>query len=280
MRYKSRDLEEMTEDVSPQGLSSGGLANMHEQLATRLRELATRLGPGGRMPTELKLSNDYSVSRTTVRRAVATLVAEGLLVRRQGSGTFVTAGRVSHPLDSLRPVVSMFAGAGRYPEGQIRRFEWTERGEALAALKSTSGLAIRRVYLIDDVPQGLVDITLPSEIGAKITREQIEEKPIYQILERDLGLNLGHGDMTLASSSASPDAADILKVPVGDPLLSLSRLTYDETGRIIEHARYSLIASLFELQLTVQASGLEGIDYSFSRPGPKIVMRSVPVGTD
>ncbi|ANY09432.1 hypothetical protein AFB00_27915 [Pseudonocardia sp. HH130630-07] len=251
---------------------------MHEQLAARLRDLATRLGPGGRMPPELELSTEYSVSRTTVRRAVATLVAEGLLIRRQGSGTFVTEGRVSHPLDSLRPVVSMFAGAGRYPEGRIQRFEWTEHGPALAALKSASGLAIRRVYLIDDVPQGLVDITLPREIGARITREQIEEKPIYQILERDLGLTLGHGDMTFASISASPDAAEVLNVPVGDPLLSLSRLTYDDDGRIIEHASYSLIAGLFELQLTVQASGLEGIDYSFSRPGPKIVMRSTSGG--
>lgn len=268
----------MTEDNSSSGLHASGSANMHEQLAARLRRLATRLGPGGRMPTELELSTEYSVSRTTVRRAVATLVAEGVIVRRQGSGTFVTEGRVSHPLDSLRPVISMFAGAGRYPEGRIERFEWTERGPGLAALGSDSGLTVRRVYLIDDSPQGLVDITLPREIGARITREQIEEKPIYQILERDLGLTLDHGDMTFASISASPEAAEILNVPVGDPLLALSRLTYDDTGKVVEHARYSLIASLFELQLTVQANGLEGIDYSFSRPGPKIVMRAAQGG--
>lgn len=247
---------------------------MHEQLADQLRHRVAQSEPDSRMPTEMELVTGYRVSRTTVRRALAALVEEGLLVRRQGAGTFVAPRRVTHPLDQLRPFVSIFASVGKYPEGRILRFEWTDDPVALAGLDAGSGLLVRRLYVIEDAPQALADITLPEGVGERISRAQIEEHPVYQVLQQDLGLTLSHGDITLSSVGASPDRAEPLGVAPGSPLLALSRVTYDDSGRAVERARYHLLPDLFQLHLTVSAHGSEQLSYSFSRPGPELVMRS------
>jgi GntR family transcriptional regulator len=247
---------------------------MHEQLADRLRHVVAQLEPDSRMPTEMELVTSYGVSRTTVRRAVAALVDEGLLVRRQGAGTFVPPKRVVHPLDQLRPFVSMFSNVGKYPEGRIVRFEWTENPAGLKDLGINSGLLVRRIYLIDGRAQAMVDITLPAAIGEQISRAQIEEHPIYQVLQQNLGLSLSYGDIALASVGASAEQAEALGIAVGSPLLMLLRTTYDKEGIVVEHAIYHMLASQFELRLTVDAKGFEDLSYSFSRPGPELVMRT------
>jgi GntR family transcriptional regulator len=267
----------MTGDESVDRLHRSSSASMHEQLADRLRHLVAQLEADSRIPTEMELVTSYGVSRTTVRRAVAALVEEGLLVRRQGAGTFVAPKRAVHPLDQLRPFVSIFSSIGKYPEGRILRFEWTENPVDLKGLDANSGLIIRRLYMIDGNVQAMVDIALPASVGARISRAQIEEHPIYQVLQQHLGLNLSYGEITLASVGASAQQAEALGVAVGSPLLALSRTTYDKEGMAVEHAVYHLLANLFELRLTVEANGFEDLSYSFSRPGPELLMRTDPI---
>lgn len=264
----------MTGDQSRDFLHRSSSESMHEQLADQLRRLVARSDSDSRIPTEMELVSTYEVSRTTVRRAIAALVDEGLLVRRQGAGTFVARKRVTHPLDQLRPFVSIFASIGKYPEGRILRFEWTTDPTALQGLDADSGLLVRRLYVIEGVPQAMVDITLPDRVGERISRAQIEEHPVYQVLQQDLGLRLSHGDITLSSVAATADQAELLETTPGSPLLALSRITYADSERAVERARYHLLPNLFELHLTVGAHGSEQLSYSFSRPGPELVMRA------
>ena len=255
------------------GLQRGSSASMHEQLAGRLRTLVAQMQPDSQMPTEKDLVDRYGVSRTTVRRALGALVEEGLLVRRQGAGTFVAPQRIVHPLDQLRPFVSIFSSVGKQPEGLILRFEWSANPPQLSNLGCTEGLLVRRLYTIDGAPQAIADIAIPAPFGQRISRSQIEEHPIYQVLQQDLGLTLSYGKITLASEGAPSDLARHLGVEAGHPLLVLSRATFDKEDRPVEHAIYHLLPDRFELRLTVEAAELENVSYSFSRPGPELVMR-------
>lgn len=254
------------------GLRRASSASMHEQLAERLRALITQLPADSRMPTEKDLVDRYRVSRTTVRRALGALVDEGLLVRRQGAGTFVAPQRLVHPLDRLRPFVSIFSSVGKRPEGPILRFEWSENPPELAALGIPEGLLVRRLYRVGGAPQAVADIAIPATFGKRISRSQIEEHPIYQVLQ-DLGLKLSYGQITVASEGATSDLARHLGVEAGHPLLVLSRTTFDEDHRVVERATYHLLPDRFEVQLTVKAAELESVSYSFSRLGPELVMK-------
>lgn len=254
-------------------------ASMHEQLAERLRALIAQLPEDSRMPTEKDLVDRYRVSRTTVRRALGALVDEGLLVRRQGAGTFVAPQRIVHPLDRLRPFVSIFSRVGKQPEGPILRFEWSGHLPELAALGISEGLLVRRLYRVDGAPQAVADIAIPGPFGKRISRSQIEEHPIYQVLQ-DLGLVLSYGQIAVSSQAATAELAAQLGVAAGHPLLVLSRTTFDEGDRVVEHATYHLLPDRFEVQLTVRAAELESVSYSFSRPGPELVMKPGTVAVE
>ena len=59
------------------------------QIAGQLRDMVDSLPAGERLPSEPRLAKDFRVSRFTVAKAVEQLVKDGLIVRKQGSGTFV-----------------------------------------------------------------------------------------------------------------------------------------------------------------------------------------------
>jgi GntR family transcriptional regulator len=251
-----------------------GSASIHQQLAERLRAQVSQMAPDSQMPTEKELVDRYGVSRTTVRRALRGLVDEGLLVRRQGAGTFVAPRRIVHPLDQLRPFISIFASIGKRPEGKVLRFEWVTEPqlEPQTDQPVDGALLIRRLYTIDGAPQAVADIAVPDPFGQRISRAEIEEHPIYQVLQDNLGLTLSYGRIRLTSQGAPEDLAKPLDVSTGHPLLVLQRATMDADDRLLEHATYYLLPDRFELRLTVDATELEKVSYSFSRPGPELVM--------
>jgi len=69
---------------------SEGEEATRESLRARLRELVSAARPGDRLPSERDLSRRWRAARMTVRGATDALVAEGLVARRHGSGTYVS----------------------------------------------------------------------------------------------------------------------------------------------------------------------------------------------
>lgn len=261
--------------LDPEPLSRSTAVTIHEQLATRLRDMATQLAPGQQLPTEQELVKRFRVSRSTVRRAVQQLVDEGLLVRRQGKGTFLAAGRFVHPLDQLRPFISIFTAAGKHPEGTMLAYEWIAEPELLPEPLSSGGegaLLVRRLYSLEGIPQALGEIFVPGAFGRRISRSEIEEHPIYQVLQQRLGVTPHHAEIVLRSQGASAEQAERLRLAPGAPLLRMQRATYDSKRHVVECARYYLPSESFELRLTVHGQEPEALSYSFPRSGAHLVL--------
>lgn len=241
----------------------------------RLRELVTRLTPGQQLPTEQQLIDNFNVSRGTVRRAVQQLVEEGLLVRRQGKGTFVAPAQLVHPLDRLRPFVSIFTAAGKYPEGTVLAYEWITEPTLLPdplSLGNDEALLVRRLYTLEGVSQALAEIFVPGSLGRHISRSEIEEHPIYQVLQQRLGVSLDHAEIAVRGHAASTEQAELLQLATGAPLLVMQRVTYDSQQQLVECALYHLPAQTFEVRLAVQAQEPEALSYSFHRPAARLAV--------
>src|SRR5687768_17817218 len=133
---------------------------LYQQLQRSLREAIENrvIAPDDALPPERDLAEMLGVSRITVRKAIDGLVEEGLLIRKQGSGTFVT-NRVEKNFAKLTSFSEDMRARGRKP-----RSVWLDRaagtvtpGESLT-LRSSPGTPVYRFHRIrfaDDAPMAI-----------------------------------------------------------------------------------------------------------------------------
>src|SRR6185312_16171914 len=135
--------------------------------------LSQALGAGQPLPSEPRLMKDYAVSRSTVRRALARLEAEGRIVRRRGSGTYARGDSGPATAPEQPPLL---AGTAGLPAGTTSRtiaFEHVTTpgfllGERPAFADKT--LLIRQIRYLRRRPVVLASTYLPQEVGARLAR--------------------------------------------------------------------------------------------------------------
>lgn len=239
---------------------------LHEQLTALLRERIAQTGPGSKLPTEDELLETYDVSRTTVRRAVETLVDEGLLIRRQGKGTFVTPSLIVPSLDHLAPFVEALEGK-ESTNAQLVDHGWVSGVDVPKVLggPAADAMMFRRLYLTDQVPHALVHSLVREDLGRRITRSDLEKHPIYHLLQNQLGVALREAQLTVSCQTVGKDGCDnhevvhLLDITPGSPLLILERVTFDDRGAPVECATHYLRPDVYRLRFMARGDGLPGL---------------------
>lgn len=196
-------------------------------IADALRARLARAAVGSLLPSEAELSAEFEASRVTVRRALELLRDDGLIGARQGFGWFVAGAPVRQELDRLGTIEDQLEASGRRAERRVLEFEFTVPPAHVAALLRTdSALRVKRLNLADGEPFAIVTVWCPTELGASLSRRDVEERPFYELL----GVELRGASQTIGADSAEPADAALLAVPVGSPLLRCERVTTDTTG--------------------------------------------------
>jgi len=142
-------------------------APLYQQLQHAVREAIDRqaLRPDEALPPERDLALDLSVSRITIRKAFDGLVAEGLLTRRQGAGTFVAA-RVEKNFSKLTSFSEDMAARGRKASSSwLSRSEGTVTPEEALTLGLSPGTGVyrfNRIRYADGLPMALEYSTVPA----------------------------------------------------------------------------------------------------------------------
>ena len=88
-------------------------------------------------------------------------------------------------------------------------------------------LRVKRLNLADGEPFAVVTVWCPAELGRRLSRADVEQRPFYELL----AIPLRGATQTIGADAAAPADAALLGVPVGAPLLRCQRVTTDTTGR-------------------------------------------------
>lgn len=191
------------------------------------RRLADGFQPGDRLPTEHALSDQFGVSRETVREALAGLEKDGVIRRHRGRGTFMVRRPEPSPDRRLTGLVEDFTDL-RLDSGS----EVLEKGLAPAppfaasALKVAHGtpvFRIRRLRRFDGTPLSHHDAFLPVDIGARLSRLDLRRTTLMGEIRRTLGIDIVEDSQQIDAVVADTDLAALLGVAVGAPLLCIRR---------------------------------------------------------
>lgn len=220
---------------------------LYYQVENVLREkiVAGSFAPGERLPTESNLIEQFGVSRITVRQALSALADEGLIERRQGSGTFVAQRKArrhkfdgeAHLTGSLDELIEMGLELD-VKVLEMNRIE-AEKNEAelLGVKVGTPVYRLKRRRNQNGKAHSLITSFLPADIGEQLTDEELNSGAILQTIEKRLGYRLLEARQLIKAELADPFIAELLDLRVGSALLSVERTVYTTAGKPIEYVQ-------------------------------------------
>ena len=214
-----------------------------------------QLQPGDGLPPERELAAITGLSRVTIRKAVAPLVASGQLVQRRGSGTYVAhkVERLEQALSLLTSFTEDMARRGRTVESQ-----WIARGlhapappevMALGLGVGESVARLERVRRSDGVPLAIERASLPQAI---LPDPDVVDGSLYQVLQAR-GLRPVRAVQRISAANLDAKDAAMLGVAAGDAGLRIERVSYLPSGKVVEFTRsiYRGDAYDFAVELTL-----------------------------
>lgn len=200
-----------------------------------------RYAPGDKLPTEAALAERFGVNRHTVRHGLSSLVDEGLVRTRRGSGAFVAATPTDYPIGARVRFHENLIAAGRRPNKRVLHLEERSAtdGEAKALIIAPGDpiCAYHGLSLVDGQPIAVFESLFPLGRLAGITRSFESTSSVTKAL-----LSVGVTDYTRASTRltavrASATQALHLQLSEGDPLLRSSGVNVDGAGTPVEFGR-------------------------------------------
>jgi GntR family transcriptional regulator len=238
-----------------QELQRKSFRSLYEQIADRLREDIVEAGAGGQLPTEEALMLRYGVSRSTVRKAVQRLVDESILFRRQGKGTFVAQPlpQIVHSIDHIAPFFETFRQAGEDIRTEIIDFSWSDTIVLPAELDAWQRpvLSYQRRYVSRGVPHAVAQVSVPLNVGRKIARGDLESAPIYDVLQKKLGLKLARAEFLVSGRQPPLGVGEALDISQSSFMLVLDRITRDIDGNPVEMTTHFLRPDVYKLSVAL-----------------------------
>ncbi|MBI3706369.1 MAG: GntR family transcriptional regulator [Proteobacteria bacterium] len=244
-------------------LDSSRPTPLYLQLAEGLRGLindgSVRVGEA--LPSERELSNVTHISRVTVRKAIDTLLRDGMLSRRRGSGTYV-APRIEQPASVLAGFSADMANRGSKP-GSI----WLDRVLAPPTPEEVMTLAIApdsmvtrlsRVRTADDEPLAIERAVVPAALLPPL--ERLGDS-LYAALAR-LGNRPVRGLQRLHASLATAREAQLLSIPVGAAILRIERRTFLASGAPVEYTRSAYRGDRYDFVTEIRDPGIRSAEES------------------
>ncbi|MEZ5660237.1 MAG: GntR family transcriptional regulator [Burkholderiaceae bacterium] len=195
--------------------------------------------PGEMIPGEQELAGRYRVSQGTVRKAIDRLVAEHMLVRRQGRGTFVATHqepRAHFRFLRLRDSQDRVPNFGSRIVGCRRQRAPQDVARMLGLRTGESVIHIERVLDFDGTPTVLDHIWLPGARFRGLTAERVgsHEGPLYALFESEFGTRMLSARERVRAVAATPEQAAALEIAPGAPLLLVERQSHTYEGEVVE----------------------------------------------
>lgn len=242
----------------------------HAQLRDLLADLAsTELSPDEMIPSERELMARYDVSRATVRRAIEALIADGLLHRIHGKGTFVARPRLESRLHlasfsqdmrrrGFTPSTLALDVACEPPPADV--------AAALALGPDQRAWRIDRIRLADGEPIAHEHGWYPEPLLPGLSAAGLVDS-LYETFRERYGLVIDAAEQTIWSEVADDVMAKRLQAPLHTPLLVFQRVS-TAAGVPIEHVVSHYRGDRYRVHMSLSADPADPVEATASAEAP------------
>ena len=228
-------------------------------------QIATNAWPARfKLKAEVDLAAELDVSRGTVRKAYADLIAEGLLTQTHGRGTFVSPHVVEQPLaDRLVTFSEDLISKGiPFETRVIEQAILRAQGRVATLLRVPTGAEVfylRRVRLVEGEPLILLNNYVEYAHCPGIETTDFAAERLFHVLEERYQLRLENGQRTFQAIAADDEVAQVLEMEAGDPVMHVEQQALLEDGTVIECSDIWLSGDRFRLVAAVSRPGRNGL---------------------
>jgi DNA-binding GntR family transcriptional regulator len=211
-----------------------------------------KLVPGDRIANEVALAEDLGLSRPTMRQAIQLLVDKGMLVRKRGVGTQVVHPPIKRTVE-LTSLYDDLKRTGHRLETEVLGLELVEADEVAASrLKVPEGSPIwrlDRVRSVDGQPLALMCNFVPEAI-TDLGDVDFATSGLYEHFRAE-GIHLRVAHQTISARRAESHEAKLLRGRKGDPVLTMERTSFDDSGRAVEYGTHLYRPDLYAYETTL-----------------------------
>lgn len=230
------------------------------ELAARISD--GRLRGGQRLSGEHELARSFGVSRVTVRSALEILSQRGLVVKRAGSGTFISGPLSQQDPITLENLQEQLSDRKLSSNTRLLEYRYlTISRRDARTMRRSDAVFMSRLFFADGTPFALTRSHLHPD-ARKISHDEAERTPSHVILAR-ADHPVARTDMRLKAARANKQTAELLQIPASQPLLVLDRTAFSAEGEPIEHTECFLRPEAFEFAFSVR--GHMSLASSFAR---------------
>jgi GntR family transcriptional regulator len=220
----------------------------------RVLDLIEQLGVGDAIPSERLLSARMGVSRLTVRAALDDLVREGYLIRRRGSGTFVSEPKIAQEL-TLTSFTEDMRRRGMRPESRTLELKVIPAGARLGRFLHVSPsepiVVAKRLRLADRETMAIETLHVREALVPGLSGEDLEQQSFYELLKEQYDVVVVGGTQTIEPTVTNEEESEALGVPLHSPAFLFERFSRSDAGEIVEYVhsiyrgdRYRLVTDL------------------------------------
>jgi GntR family transcriptional regulator len=235
------------------------MAEAPQPLYARLRDelragiLDGRLPPHAKLPSESEMIATHGVSRITVRQALADLQNEGLIVRLQGKGAFVSHPQAAPQLQRLEGLGESLAERGQAVHSRRLSMKEVkaapEIAQALGLAPRTAVYQLTTLRYLDRQPLSVNVSHFAPGLGERVARIDLSGRDLVDVLERELRQRVGGADVEIRAEAMPGREAKLLLVDEGSPALRVARVIRSDDERPLHTETALYRADMFSYRL-------------------------------
>jgi GntR family transcriptional regulator len=241
---------------------------VYDELASRIAD--GRLARGSQLAPERDLCREFAVSRVTLRRALASLAAIGLVEAVQGRGTFVTAPRLAEPPNVLLSFSRLAESGGLEATASVLSAEsrpaTIEEGERFRIAPGSQLFELERRRELDGLPVAVTRSLVPLACASDLAEADWTTASLYAELTA-AGSEPFRSNYSVEAQEADERTARLLELRAGAPVLVADSSSYTLDDRLVEQGHMVYRGDRYRFRATLTAPWARSSPES-QGPGP------------